>query len=92
MLPVNIQVIQTTNIKTGSNQFNFMSTQNYIIFNIWTSAKDPDPQDFGFLDLDLQKYVVSRIRIQGAKYQPKTEKEIFLLLKSKSELLKNKRL
>ena len=32
MLPVNIQVTQTTNIKTGLNQFNFISKQNYIIF------------------------------------------------------------
>ena len=31
-----------------------------------------DPQDFGFLDPDPQKYADPRIRIQGAKYQPKT--------------------
>ena len=30
-----------------------------------------DPQDFGFLDPDPQKYADPRIRIQGAKYQPK---------------------
>ena len=38
------------------------------------SAQDPDPldpQDFGFLDPDPQKYTDPRIRIQGAKYQPK---------------------
>jgi len=40
-----------------------------------TIAKDPDPLDpqhfpFGFLDPD--KYADSRIRIQGAKYQPET--------------------
>ena len=44
-----------------------------------TSAQDPDPdlldpQDFGFLDPDPQKYTDLRIRIQGAKYQPKTLK------------------
>ena len=40
-------------------------------------AQDPDPlnpQHFGFLDLDLQKYADPRIRIQGPKYQPKTTK------------------
>ena len=30
-----------------------------------------DPQDFGFLDPDPQKYADPRI--QGVKYQPKTE-------------------
>ena len=44
-----------------------------------SSAQDPDPldpQDFGFLYLDpeTQKYADPRIRIQGAKYQPKTLK------------------
>ena len=34
---------------------------------------DPlDPQDFGFLDPDPQKYADPRIRIHEAKYQPKT--------------------
>ena len=58
------------------------------------SAKDPvpwDPQDFGFLDPDPQKYADPRIRIQGVKYQPKTEKKHFLLLNPKSKLLKKKR-
>ena len=44
------------------------------------SAKDPvpwDPQDFGFLDPDPQKYADPRIRIQGVKYQPKTAKKNF---------------
>ena len=36
-----------------------------------------DPQDFGFLDPDPQKYADPRIRIQGVKYQPKTAKKIF---------------
>ena len=50
------------------------------------SAQDPDPdlldpQDFGFLDPDPQKYVDLRIRIQGAKYQPKTAVKNFLLSK-----------
>ena len=35
------------------------------------------PHDFGFLDPDLQKYAGPRIRIQGAKYQPKTQKSMF---------------
>ena len=48
-----------------------------------------DPQDFGILDLNPQKYADPRIRIQGVKYQPKTAKKM-LLLKPKSELLKNK--
>ena len=41
-----------------------------------TSAQDPDPdpQDFGFLDPDPQKYADLQIRIQGEKYQPKTLK------------------
>ena len=43
------------------------------------SAYDPDPldpQDFSFLDpdLDSQKCADPRIRIQGAEYQPKTAK------------------
>ena len=32
-------------------------------------------QNFGFLDPDPQKYADPRIRIQGAKYQPKTAKK-----------------
>jgi len=32
-----------------------------------------------------------RIRMQGVKYQPKTAKKTFLLIESKSELLKKKR-
>ena len=47
-----------------------------------------DPQDFGFLESDPQKFADPWIRIQGAKYQPKTAKKAVLLLKSKSELLK----
>ena len=40
---------------------------------------DPlDPQDFGFLDQDPQKYADPRIQIQGAKYQPKTLKTLHL--------------
>jgi hypothetical protein len=34
-----------------------------------------DPEDFGFLDADLQKYADPRIWIQGVKYQPKTAKK-----------------
>ena len=41
------------------------------------SAQDPDP-------LDPQKYA------EGVKYQPKTAKKNFLLLKPKSELLKKR--
>jgi len=51
-----------------------------------------DPQDFGFLDPDSQKYADPQIRIQGVKYQPKTEEKKFLLLNPKSELLKKERL
>ena len=54
-----------------------------------------DPKDFGFLDPDPepnpQKYVDPRIRIQGAKYQPKTEEKKILLSKPKSEPLKKER-
>jgi len=52
-----------------------------------------DPQDVGFLDPDKdpQKYANPLIRIQGVKYQPKTAKKPFILLKPKSELLKKKR-
>ena len=61
---------------------------------IKTSAQDPDPepldpQDFGFLDPDPQKYVDPRFRIQGTKYQPKTAKKK-LITKPKSELLKKR--
>ena len=59
------------------------------------SAMDPDPlnpQDFGYLDPNPQKYADQRIRIQGVKYQPKTAKKTFLFLKPKSELLKKERL
>ena len=41
-------------------------------------------------DPDQQKYADPRIRIQGSKYQPKTAKKTFLLLKPKSELLKKR--
>ena len=57
------------------------------------SAQDPDPldpQDFGFLDPEPQKYADPRIRIQGAKYQPKTEEKNYS--QPKSELLKKERL
>ena len=47
-----------------------------------------DPQIFSFMDSDLQKYADPRIRIQRVKYQLKTAKKNFLLLKPKSELLK----
>ena len=65
-------------------------------FNV-TSAEDPesdplDPQDFGFLDPDPQKYADPRIRIQGAKYQPKTATKKNLISKPKSELLKKERI
>ena len=51
-----------------------------------SSAQDPDPQDFGFLDPYPQKYYDP---LQGVKYQPKTaKKKTFLHLKPKSELLK----
>ena len=40
------------------------------------------------MDPDPQKYKDPRIRIQGAKYQPKTAKKSFLLFKPKCELLK----
>ena len=43
-------------------------------------------------DPDQQKYADPRIRIQGVKYQPKTLKKNFLLLKPESELLKKERL
>ena len=46
-----------------------------------------DPQDFGFLDQDPQKYADPR---QGAKNQQKTAKKAFLLLKLKSELMKKR--
>ena len=45
-----------------------------------TVLRDPDPldpQDFGFLDPDPQKYADLRIRIKGGKYHPKTEKKLF---------------
>ena len=49
---------------------------------------------FGFLDPDPdpQKYADPRIQIQGKKYQPKTAKKTFLLLKPKAELLKERKI
>ena len=43
-----------------------------------------DLQDFGFLGLDPypQKYADPRIRIQGAKYEPKIVKKNFFTLKT----------
>ena len=38
-----------------------------------------DSQGFGFLVLDPQKYVDPRIRIEVAKYQPRTGKKEILL-------------
>ena len=59
-------------------------------------AWDPDPLDpqhIGFLDLDPEKYEDPRIRIQGAKYQPKTGAKIFYAqnpnLLKKREIIKN---
>ena len=55
------------------------------MFIAQSRASDPDPldpQDFGFLDPELQKYADPRIRIQGAKYQPKTAKNFFFYLKT----------
>ena len=54
------------------------------------SAEGPDPldpQDFGFLDPDLQKYPDPRIQI---KYRAKTKKNC-QLSKPKTELLKKER-
>ena len=49
-----------------------------------------DPTDFDFLDPNWQKYSDLRIRIQGARYQPKTEEKKLLISKPKSELLKKR--
>ena len=49
-----------------------------------------DPQDFGFLAPDPQKYAGPRIRIQGVKNQPKIVKKKTLILNPKSELLKER--
>ena len=52
------------------------------------SKLDPlDPQDFGLLDPDPQKYADPQIRIQGQNINKKLQKKI-LISKSKSELLK----
>ena len=48
-----------------------------------------DPQDFGFLDPDPQKYADPRIRSQRVKHRPKTAKKN-LLQKPKSERLKKR--
>jgi len=60
-----------------------------------SSAQDPDPdtldpQNFDFLDPDLQKNADPCIRIQGANNQPKPTKKTFLLSKPKYELFKNR--
>ncbi len=44
------------------------------------SAKDPDPldpQDFGFLDPDPQKYADPWIRIKGVNINQKRQKKLF---------------
>ena len=56
--------------------------RSFAINSLAISAQDPDPdpldpQDFDFLDPDPQKYADPRIRIQEAKYQPKTAKKKF---------------
>ena len=43
------------------------------MLNVSLSVKDP--QDFGFMDLDPQKYADPRKRILGLKYQPKNAKK-----------------
>ena len=65
----------------------------YLIYNgtLKSSSEDPDPldpQDFGFLDLnpDPQKYADPDPRGKISKKNAK--KKTFLLLKPKSELLK----
>ena len=50
-----------------------------------TSTQDPD--DFGFLDPDPQKYADPRIRVQ---YQPKTEEKNFFTLKPKISFFEKK--
>ena len=47
-----------------------------------------DPQHFGFLDPDPQKFPDPQIRIKGAKYQPNPK---MLLSKHKSKLFTKKR-
>ena len=52
-----------------------------IFIFIIISAFDPDPldpQDFGFLDPDSQKYADPWIRTQGNEYQSKTFKKLTL--------------
>ena len=50
----------------------------YVATSAWDPNSDPfDPQDFGFLESDPQKYADPRIRIQTVKYQPKTAKKKF---------------
>ena len=64
----------------SSIKFIFNSLNTFSNFNNSSSAWDPDPldpQDFGFLDPDPQKY--ANPWIQGPKYQPKTAKKIFTL-------------
>jgi len=51
-----------------------------------------DPQDFGFLDPDPQKYVDPWIQIEGVKYQLKITKTNFLLSNPKSQLFKKEKL
>ena len=41
-----------------------------------------DPQHFGSLDPDPDKYADSRNRFQGAKYQPKLANKISFALKT----------
>ena len=60
----------------------FENIKNALKYNfiacLKNSAYDPDPldpQDFGFLDPDPQKYADPRIRIQGAKNRPNTAKK-----------------
>ena len=63
------------------------------VYTLWkhplvSSAYDPDPldpQDFGFLDPDPQKYANPLLRIQDAKYQQKLQKKIFIKFQHKNK-------
>ena len=49
-----------------------------------------NPQNFGIMDPDQQKYGDPRIRIQVTKYHPKTAKKTKFTLKTKNRTIKKR--
>ena len=76
IFPLQISFLKQIKLRKNFMILQFYSDLINFIF-LFFSAYDPDsldPQDFGFLDPEPQKYADPRIRIQGNKCKPKTAK------------------